>query len=185
MFGPKKKIGLFPIIVAVIAVLMLYRLFIQNTSLFYRNFPDLPFSVHLNEQDIVLLKGEEFKLYVFGINKRISFSSTNFRVAGVNFNGKVTAHQVGKAFIKVKVDDKILKCRVRVVDLNKKKLTLAPGDSYHLKVKGVLSFPSYKSSNPEVAKITKFGKIKALRKGRTVITVKVKGKELSCTIKVE
>lgn len=69
-----------------------------------------------------MVKGEEFRLFVYGINKRVSYHSTNFRVAGVNFNGRVFAYQTGKAYIIAKVDNKELKCRVKVIDLNKKDL---------------------------------------------------------------
>jgi len=159
---------------------MLYR----NSGLFYRKTIILPFSLHLNRQELIMTTGEEFKLFVYGINKRVSFYSTNFRVAGVNINGKVTAYQPGKAFIIAKVDNKKLKCRVKVIDLNKKNLKLKPGDKYRLWIKGPVFFASYKSSNPEVAEVCIFGKIKAKKPGRTKIIVNVKGKKLVCIVTV-
>mgnify|MGYP001280718252 CR=1 FL=1 len=131
-----------------------------------------------------MVKGEEFKLFVYGINKRVSFYSTNFRVAGVNFNGRVFAYNTGKAIIVAKVDNKKLKCRVKVMDLNRKNLSLQVGETFRLKVKGPVYFASYKSSNPEVAEVNWFGKIKANKPGRTKITVNVKGKKMVCNVTV-
>jgi uncharacterized protein YjdB len=144
----------------------------------------LPFSVHLNKQDVVLIKGEEFHLFVYGINQRVSYSTSNFRVAGVNFNGRVMAYQTGKAFIIVKVKGKVLKCRVRVIDINKEKLTLKEGKTYRLNVKGIAAFASWSSSNTKVASVSIFGKVKAKAAGDTVITAKVKGKIVKCKLHV-
>lgn len=159
---------------------MLYR----NSGLFYRKTIILPFSLHLNRQELYLVKGEEFRLFVYGINKRVHFYSTNFRVAGVNFNGRVFAYQTGKAFIIAKVGDKKLKCRVKVIDLNKKELNLKTGETFRLKVKGPVFFARYKSSNPEVADVGIFGKIKAKSPGKAKITVYVKDKKLICDVTV-
>lgn len=169
---------------AVPAILILY-FFIQNTSVFYRNDIALPFSLHLNKQQLYLVKGEEYKLFVYRLNKRVSYKTTNFRVAGVNFNGRVIAYRTGKAFIIARVGDKELKCRVYVIDLNKDKLTLDVGASYRLKVKGCFAFTKYKSSYPEVASVSWFGRVKAKKKGRAVITARIKGKLLKCTVTVK
>jgi len=171
------------IIIVIAAVLIINYLFI-NSSLFYRKGITLPFSLHLNKQDIILVKGEEFRLFVYGINKRTSYSSTNFRVAGVNFNGRVFAYRVGKAFILVKVDKKVLKCRVRVIDINNDKLNLREGDTYRLKIKGMITMPRWRSSNPKVATVSLFGKVKAKTPGSTIITAKIKGKVVKCRINV-
>jgi uncharacterized protein YjdB len=160
------------------------RYLIQNSSIYFRNFNDLPFSLHLNEDDLILEKGKEFHLFVYGINKRVSFTSTNFRVAGVNFNGRIMAYQTGKAFIIAKVDGEEIKCRVRVIDLNKNKLTLKVGKSYSLKVNGIVAIPSWKSSNPKVASVSMFGNVTAKSPGSTIITAKVKGKEIKCKVQV-
>jgi uncharacterized protein YjdB len=132
-----------------------------------------------------MIKGEEYRLYVFGINKRVSYSSTNFRVAGVNFNGRVFAYRTGKAFITAKVDGKDLRCRVYVVDINKEKLNLKVGDSYRLKVKGSNAFVSWKSENKEIATVSMFGKVTARKKGSTVLYANIKGKKLKCILKIE
>lgn len=178
------KPKIFKILIIVLAIFLLIRLLIHNSSKFYLKRPYLPFSLHLNRQDLVMVKGEEFKLFVYGINKRVSFTSSNFRVAGVNIFGKVTAYQPGKAFIKAEVDNKILKCRVRVIEINKKNVTLKKGDTYRLRVKGIVAVPKWSSSNKEVAQVNRFGKVTAKAKGKTTITAEVKGKVVKCVVEV-
>lgn len=177
--------SLFRIPIALLIILLLLFFLSRNTSLFYRKSIILPFSLHLNRQDLYMAKGEEFRLFVYGINKRVSFHSTNFRVAGVNFNGRVFAYKTGKAFIIAKVDKKELKCRVRVIDLNKKRLSLDVGSSYRLKVKGPAIIVSYKSSDASVASVNIFGNIKAKSPGKATITANIRGKKLKCNIRVK
>lgn len=158
---------------------------LENTSLFYRKTIFTPFSLHLNRQELVMAKGEEFRLFVYGINKRVSYSSTNFRVVGVNFNGRLFAYNTGSATIVAKVDGKELKCKVKVIDLSKDKLTMKVGETKRLRVKGTNSVTKFKSSNSKVASVNIFGKVKAKKKGSAVITAKVKRKQLSCKVIVK
>lgn len=169
----------------IIAIILILHFIVINSSVYYRRTIYLPFSMHLNRQDLVMIKGEEFKLFVYGINKRVSYSSSNFRVASVNLNGKIYALQTGKAYIIAKVDGRVLKCRVRVIDLNKEKLVLSLNGTYRLKVKGTLSLPRWKSSNNNIASVNMFGKIKAKRKGSTVITATIKGRKLRCVVTIK
>ncbi len=171
-------------VILLILFIILYFLY-ENSSLFYRKSINLPLSLHLNKQELYMLKGEEAHLFVYGINKRVKFYSTDFKVAGVNFNGRVFAYNTGKAFIIARVNDKELKCRVYVIDINKDTLELKTGHSYGLKVKGKGSLVSWKSSNKAVATVNIFGKVKAKRKGRTTITGRIKGKTLKCIVTVK
>ncbi|HWT75171.1 MAG TPA: Ig-like domain-containing protein [Mobilitalea sp.] len=175
---------LYKIIIVVIAVILIFHFLNENSSIFYRKSFTMPFSLHLNEQDLYLIKGEEFKLSVFAINKRVSFYSTNFRVAGVNFNGRVFGYQTGKAFIIAKVDNKELRCRVHVIDINKSVIVIKKGQTFRLKIKGTNAFVVWKSKNQSVATVNIFGSVKAVSRGSTVIIAKVKGRTLKCTVKV-
>ncbi len=172
------------IMFGLIAVLLLHFI-IENSSVYFRKLYRPLFSVHLNKNDIVMVKGEEFKLRVIGINERVKYSSTDFRVAGVNFNGRVYAYQTGDCFIIAKTGKKELKCRVHVLDINKEKLTLRTGETYRLKIKGGGGLPSYKSSNTRVATVSWTGRVKAKAKGRSNITVKAKGRTFRCMITVK
>lgn len=175
---------LYKFIIIIIGIIIIFHYLYENSSIFYRKSFTLPFSLHLNRQDVYLMKGEEFKLSVFGINKRVSFYSTNFRVAGVNFNGRVFGYQTGKTFIVAKVDKKELRCRVHVIDINKQSLELKEGKSYRLRIKGSNSFVGWKSKDNYIATVSIFGKVKAISKGTTIIYAKVKGKTLKCTVRV-
>lgn len=70
--------------------------------------------------------------------------------------------------------------------LNKSKITLSVGKSYQLKVKNNKKKVRWSSSNKKIAKVTKSGKVKAIKKGTCKITVKTtKGKKLSCKVTVK
>lgn len=173
------------VLIALIILVAFLRLFIPHTSLFFRYIKPLPFSLHLSEQDLVLKKGEMHSLYIKGLNKRVKYSSSNFRVAGVNLTGRVFAYQPGTAFIIAEVDNKELKCRVRVIDLNKDKLNMSIGNSYKLKVLGPAKFVRWKCSDEKVATVSSFGRVKAKGKGKTLITATWRGKKLKCNIIVK
>ena len=66
----------------------------------------------------------------------------------MNFNGRVFAYQTGKAIIIAKVGNRKLKCRVKVIDLNKDHLNLRVGDKYRLWIKGLLSLANIKAATP-------------------------------------
>lgn len=175
-------------IIITIAFLIIFHLIYENSSLFYRSHHILRrralFSIHLNCTDLYIKKGEEFHLYVVALNKRVSFTSTDFRVAGVNFNGRVFGYQTGSCFILAKVDERLLKCRVHVMDINKTHVTIRKGRSRKLNIKGTGSFVRWRSSNPEIATVSMFGRIKGHNKGKAIIYGKVKGKTFSCEVKV-
>ena len=175
------------IIVIAISILLVGNFLYQRTSLFFLDMPEMPFSLHLNKENIVLEKGETFRLSVFGVNKRVHYSSKDFKVAYVNLNGKVFAKKPGTTFITAKVGKKTLRCKVRVIAINRKSLTLEVGEKYqfHIEGDGIISSISWKSSNSSVAYVNDYGYVTAKRKGTTVITAKIYGKKLSCKLKVE
>ncbi len=175
-------------IIILISALIIYQFIYENSSLYFRTNNIFQrrtlFSLHLNQKDIYLKKGEEFHLYVVALNKRVSFTSTDFRVAGVNFNGRVYAYQTGVCFILAKVDDRILKCRVHVMDINKSHLTLKSGRTRKLHIQGASSFVRWKSSNPDIASVSMFGRVKGKSKGKVVIYGRVNGKIFTCVVRV-
>jgi hypothetical protein len=105
-------------------------------------------------------------------------------VAGVNFNGRVYGYRTGDCFILAKVDGKTLKCRVHVMDINRKHITLNAGRSKKLKIQGAGSYVKWKSSNTAVASVSMFGRVKGKREGKAIIYGSVKGRIFSCEVKV-
>jgi hypothetical protein len=181
-FGNKSSVSI--IFYIILFALLLY-LIIPHTTLYYKKSIFSPFTERLNQQDIILVKGEVFGLHVMNINKRVSFTSTDIKVADVNIFGKVFAYRCGTTFIKAKVDDKVLKCRVRVISINKNNLVLKVGKSSRLKVKGISATVHWSSKDKSVAVINRFGKVTAISKGTTKMYGKVKGKTITCNIRVK
>lgn len=177
---------LYKMVIIIIIALVIFDFVFEHSSIFFKKWYYPPFSLHLNEQDLYLAKGDEFKLRVIGINKWVdNYYSTDFKVAGVNFEGKITAYRTGNAMIVVKVDKKKLKCRVNVLDLNKKKLSLSVGETFRLKMEGAAGRTKYTSSNKAVATVNRKGEIRAKKRGRTIITVKARGLTFRCTVTVK
>lgn len=107
-------------LIYIIIIIALIRLVIIRSSLYYREKIYIPMAGKLNKQELVLRKGEEYRLFVYGINKKVVYSSTNIAVADVDFTGRVYAYNYGSAIIKAKINNKVYKCRVKVVKTKKK-----------------------------------------------------------------
>lgn len=76
------------------------------------------------------------------------------------------------------------------IKLNKKKLTLAVGQSYTLKLKKGASVykkgkVKWSSSNKKIASVSKAGKVKAKKTGSAKITAKLSGKKYVCKLTVK
>jgi len=177
--------SLYKYMIILIIILLLFNYLYSDTSLLYQKRIILPFSFQLNKTKLYMTVGEEHRLFTFGKKDRIEFASTNFNVADVNFIGIVKAYRPGKTYIIAKSGDRQARCLVRVIDINKKKLTLKAGKSYRLKLRGIFSFASFKSSNENVASVSIFGRVKAKRRGNAIIYTKVKGKVLRTEITVK
>lgn len=177
--------GPISIIYYIAFVALLWYLIIPHTSLYYRTNLFDPFAKRLNVEDIVLKKGESFKLYVLRLNERVTYSSTDIKVADVSIFGTVRAFRTGTTIIRVRFDGTELKCRVKVIDLSKKRLVLSKGESFKLSVKGPTGGVRWYTGNRKIATVSRFGKVKARAEGSVIIYAKVDGKVLSCQIVVE
>jgi uncharacterized protein YjdB len=176
--------GLFSIIFYIALIALIWYLIIPRTGIFYRKFFYRPYYGQLNKIDVTLVKGETDRIYVLGLNKRVSYSSTDISVADVTIFGGVTGYRAGTTIIKVKVNKKVLRCRVRVVDINKKNLKLTIGNTYKLKIKGAIFGIKWSSSNDNIVKVTKKGKIIGVSEGNATISGKIGGKILKCEVRV-
>lgn len=166
-------------------LVLLWFLIVPHTSFYFTKSFFTPFPQRLNKDDVTLVKGEEFTLRVLSINKRISFTSTDIKVADVNIFGKITAYRVGTTIIKAKYGDKVLKCRVRVIAINKKKLNLKAGRSAKLRIQGAWFGARWSSGDTSVVVVSRFGKVTAVSKGSAKVYCKIRGKTLSCTVNVK
>ena len=69
--------------------------------------------------------------------------------------------------------------------LSATKLTMELGTQSRLRVDGVMGKFKWKSSNSEVVKVTKYGKLLARAVGKATITASVNGKTLKCRVTVK
>ncbi len=135
-------------------------------------------------------------------NKKVTWSSSDKKVATVSKSGKITAKKPGTATITVKTKSGGYKatCKITVkkyvklksFKLNKTSLSIQNGKSYTLK--GVFS-PSnasvkdltWKSSDKSIATVSSKGVVKGIKPGKCIITCKSKatGKTVKCTVTVK
>lgn len=162
-------------------------------------------NIYSPNKNIYLKKGKSITLPVVASatdskNPKLTWSTSNKKIATVNQSGKVTAKKKGKAKITVKAENnKSFTFTVNVVNKDKKvkkitvkgyKKSMKSGQHKYLKVilnpktatNGKITF---KSSNKSVITVDKAGKITALKKGKAKITVKAGGKKKVINITVK
>lgn len=129
---------------------------------------------------------------------KLTYKSSNKKVATVSKSGKIKAKKKGTAKITITAyNGKTKVIKIKVVNAKKSLADakvkipgkLTAGKVKQLKVK--LSTKkatnvkvTYKSSNKKVATVDKAGRITAIKKGKTKITVKVGNKKITKTLKV-
>ena len=147
-------------------------------------------SITLNKSSVTLLKDKTFALTstVAPANatvKDVKWSSSNKRIASVDSKGVVTAVGVGEATITATNDDGTVKayCEVEVlkdakidsIDMYTTVLELLVGDEDQLayEVYPAISEAevTWRSSAPNIVSVDAKGNIKALKAGKTIITV--------------
>lgn len=124
--------------------------------------------------------------------KKVTWSSSNKKVATVNSSGNVVAKKKGTATIYAKVDDQIVNCKVTVKDgtcLSTSYVILVPKDSTTLTLKNKAKKAgkiTWKSSNKKIATVSKKGKVTAkARSGKVTILAKVGKKTYKTTVRVK
>lgn len=145
-------------------------------------------SLSVSDKKLTLVKGKSDKLTVkrnpVSATEKITWSSSNSKIASVDKNGKVSAKKAGTATITAKSSNgKKASCKVTVknptVTLSRKSATVLVGKTTTIKVKS--TYPSketvtYKSSNTKVATVDKKGKVTGKKAGTATITVTSKSK---------
>ena len=158
-------------------------------------------SVKLNKTSLTLNKGKTSTLKATlnptnATDKKLTWTTSNKKVATVDSKGKVKAVGKGSAIITVKsANGKKATCKVAVkvpatkVKLNKTKATLKVGKTLTLKAtktpSGSTDKLTWTTSNKKVATV-KNGKVTAKKAGNVTITVKTtSGKTAKCKITVK
>ena len=143
--------------------------------------------IKLNKTKCTLYLKETVTLKVVGTNKKVSWTTSDKKIATVSSKGKVTAKKEGKVTITAKVSKKTYKCTVTVKkpSISATKKTVYIGKPYTLKLNGT-TIKSVKSSNTKVATVDKKGKVVAKKVGTATITLKGKnGKSYKCAVTVK
>lgn len=99
-----------------IAFLLFLRVLLPYTSKASMIWFSTPVSKGFTRQEYTLAVGERITLRVNAVNVRVSYSSSDFKVASVNQNGTVKAKRTGMAIIYGTYQQTTITCRIRVVD---------------------------------------------------------------------
>lgn len=132
-------------------------------------------------------------------SQKVTYTSSNSKVAAVSSAGTVKAKKAGTAKITVKTSNGKKKAiTVKVVKkekvnkkltVSKKKLTLKKGKTAQIKIKrmtaGTTSKLTYKSGKKSIASVDKYGVVKAKKKGKATITVTCGKKKATIKVSVK
>ncbi len=146
-------------------------------------------SASLSKSKLTLIKGTSYTLKVKR-GKAKSYSSTKASVAKVTRKGKITARKKGSATIKVKVGNKVLKCKVKVIegDLSTKSINVKAKSSEVLKYVGTGTASKCVIADETVASVTNNGdntfSIIGLKAGTTEAQVYIGDSVLKCAVTV-
>ncbi|NLP17219.1 MAG: hypothetical protein GX379_09335 [Clostridiales bacterium] len=140
--------------------------------------------VYLNETDLTLELGHYRTLKVRGTNEKVYWKSGNDRAATVASNGRVTARGWGSTRIYAYVGNKTLSTKVTIVQMNKKKVTLAENQTTQLALWGSDNSTTWKSSNEKVATVSDNGLVTGISTGTATITATFKGKKITSEVSV-
>ena len=141
-------------------------------------------TIQIKDKSLILEVDHYKTLRLSGTTKRASWSTSNNRVASVTSNGKVFAKAPGTATITAFVGGKKLTCKVTVIYLNKKTITMKPGKSSTLTVNGTKSKVSWHSSDESIATVSSSGKITSIAPGTATISASVEDRLLNCKLTV-
>lgn len=170
----------------ILSIILLCSVFIYSSNIFTKDTFEAQAAsyIRLSDTSLVLELGHYKTLRIYGTSSKASWSSSNNWIASVTSGGKVTAKAAGTATITARVNGKKLTCRLTVVRMNKKKLTMTAGQTYDLKLGGTSSTVTWSSTNKSVANITKAGKVTAVATGTATINATVNGKTITSKINV-
>lgn len=130
--------------------------------------------------------GDTFEIVVKDSQSAPVFKSKKPSIAAVDDKGVVTAIKEGTTNILVEIDDKVLKCKVKVNNpkLDKQELHLGKGQRIPLTVTGGSGQIAWKSQDNKVAKVNSQGVVIARGFGQTTITATRNKMEIICVVNV-
>ncbi len=166
---------------------------VQKSSVLATGISGLPKSVAIDPGKKYTLKA---KVSPITCVSKITYSSSNRKIATVSSSGVIKGVKSGKAKITVRADKKAVTVFVTVNTIKATKITNVES-SLTLKVKktaqlapklyptGASDKITYTSSNTKVATVTSKGKITAKKKGTAYITIKAGKTSFKCKVTVK
>ena len=154
-------------------------------------------------KSLTLAKGATYKKLASSIavtpvtsKEKVTYSSSNKKVATVSSKGVIKAKKAGTAKITIKSGNKKTVVTVKVTGVKTTNLSGVPaaknvskGKSFKIKAiatpKNTDEKITYKSSNKKVATVTSKGVVKGLKKGTATITVQSGSKKMTCKVTVK
>lgn len=154
-------------------------------------------------KSLTLAKGATYKKLASSIavtpvtsKEKVTYSSSNKKVATVSSKGVIKAKKAGTAKSTVKSGSKKVVVTVKVTGVKTTKLSgvpatkkIAKGKSFKIKAaatpKNTDEKITFKSSNKKVATVTSKGVVKGLKKGTATITVQSGSKKMTCKVTVK
>ena len=154
-------------------------------------------------KSLTLAKGATYKKLSSSIavtpvtsKEKVTYSSSNKKVATVSSKGVIKAKKAGTAKITVKSGSKKVVVTVKVTGVKTTNLSGVPaaksvskGKSFKIKAiatpKNTDEKITFKSSNKKVATVTSKGVVKGLKKGTATITVQSGSKKMTCKVTVK
>ena len=152
---------------------------------------------------LTVTKGDKVTITTYcGKNKlkpsKVTFKSSNKKIATVNSKGVITTKKTGKVTINITTKNKKQKAAIVLTVKKKEKkkvvhnpvlsdtsLTLNIGDDARLSVKDPGNIISWSTSNSKVAVVFSDGTVIARNAGTCAIKAKTDGKTLSCQVTVK
>lgn len=135
-------------------------------------------------KNVIMVKGQKNTICP---PVKMTYSSSNPKIASVSSNGLVLARSKGYATItgKYKNIRWIYKIKVEQPQLNKTSLSLYTGQSFLLKVSNTTRKVTWYSSNKSIATVDKTGKISTKKAGNVYIFAKINGISYKCKLTVK
>ncbi|MDO5518969.1 MAG: Ig-like domain-containing protein [bacterium] len=139
----------------------------------------------LNKSSVTMTQGKTTTLKVSGTKSKVTYKSSNKKIATVTNKGVVKAVKKGSTNIKVKVGKQTytLPVKVETPSISKKNITLKKGNKYTLKLNGTSRSVRWSTNNSKVATVSN-GKVTAKAVGQAIITAKVNDKSYTCKVVV-
>ena len=143
-------------------------------------------TVKLNKTKISIYVNNSSTLTLSGTNLKISWATSDNKVAVVSKNGVVKGIKKGTATVTAKVGSSKYNCKVTVLDpeISKTSLDLAVADTHYLSIKGSTGTVIWNSSDNKVVTVNKNGFVYAKKNGTAKITGSYKGKKYVCKVTI-